>query len=123
MESGPESQMFIRYCSHTKHTPKKSSNPQIILKRRRYVAVPKILEMKRQNLRFHFQDSRNNPQILGVELGWNYFERRHFEDFFSVCFACHCPILYSLLLTVQGHIPIRGIILWVGGRNSLFLHQ
>ena len=72
--------------SHTKHTPKKSSNPQI-LKRRRYVAAPKILEMKPQNLRFHFQDSRN-PQILGVELGWNYFERRHFEDFFSVCFAC-----------------------------------
>ena len=40
-----------------------------------------------------FQDSRNNPQILGVELGWNYFERRHFEDFFSVCFACHILIL------------------------------
>ena len=51
-----------------------------ILKRRRYVAVPKILEMKPQNLRFRFQDSRN-PQILGVELGWNYFERRHLRIF------------------------------------------
>ena len=51
-----------RYTSdltYETYTSSYTSNPQI-LKRRRYVAVPKILEMKPQNLRFRFQDSRNN---------------------------------------------------------------
>ena len=48
-----------------KHTSKKSLNPQI-LKRRRYVAVPKILEMKPQFLRF--QKSSNPRGRSWVEL-------------------------------------------------------
>jgi hypothetical protein len=61
-----------------------SSNPQMS-------TYPKILKMKAQNLRFRFEDSRN-PRILGVDLGWNFFERRHFEDFPCVWDVCHCVV-------------------------------
>ena len=75
--------MIVYHPPHTRTIQTK--NPRIL--KSLNVDVPKILKMKAQNLRFRFEDSRN-PRILGVDLGWNFFERRHFEDFPCVWDVC-----------------------------------
>ena len=80
--------MFVR--------PSCGKNPRILKSSNVDVTSLYPRSSKSQNLRFRFQDSRNNPQILGVELGWNYF-----EDFFSVCFACDPEVDYFWIETVS----------------------
>lgn len=70
-------QIFADFSSHL---PEKTQLHDIrnILRK----TVSKTLEKKHQSeVAFSLYS-----EILGVELGWNYFERRHlFEDFLFVC--------------------------------------